>query len=101
MSFVHPIVVGHFDMVVSNSHRQVCTRSIDVARVLQLLTEFHFPNGEEVCLRDGYLRCRWLASDELLEFVRKVAETENCYAIEVTQWEIIHRPMEGPQPPSK
>jgi hypothetical protein len=93
MSFVHPIIVGHFDLARSNIRDRILTRSIDEAQAQTLLAKYQLPVGEEVWFRDGYLECRCtLFSEAMMGFVRALAECEDCYAIEVSQWEILHRP---------
>jgi hypothetical protein len=93
MSFVHPIIVGHFDLAKSNIRDRVLTRRIDEALAEKVLAKYELPDGEEVWFRDGYLECRCtLFSESMMGFVRTIAEREDCYAIEVSQWEILHRP---------
>jgi hypothetical protein len=93
MSLVHPIIVGHFDLAKSNLRDRVLTRRIDEARAQNVLANYELPGGEEVWFRDGYLECRCtLFSEPMMAFVRTIAESEGCYAIEVSQWEILHRP---------
>lgn len=93
MSLVHPIVVGHFDLAKSNVRDRVLTRRIDNARAEKVLAKYDMPGGEEVWFRDGYLECRCtLFSEQMMAFVRTIVEREDCYAIEVSQWEILHHP---------
>src|SRR5262245_53137676 len=93
MSLVHPIIVGHFDLAKSNIRDRVLTQCIDEARAKRVLASYPLPAGEEVWFRDGYVECRCtLFWKPMMDFVRTITECEDCYAIEVSQWEILRRP---------
>lgn len=93
MSFVHRLVVGHFDIDAFVRYRPVPLRSVDVPRARAMLEEIgkrtgeweYDVDGEPLSIRDGYCDCPWLSArhNHVSErFARALAEIEDCFLIE-------------------
>lgn len=101
MSLFHRLIVGHFDLATFVAHQPVPLRSLDPARIHDMLgaigtqvseTQYDV-DGEPLYFQDGYCDCPWLSSrtnTKSEQFARTVAESENCYLIERGIGTILH-----------
>lgn len=98
MSFIHPIVVGHFDDDrVLHPGRPACSRLIDMALAARLLADVRPEVAREISLRDGFVYCVWLGSgheDEVLAFAVSLASAAGCRVIELSNREVLYPPDE-------
>jgi hypothetical protein len=92
MSLVHTILVGHFDLRAFRPRDVACVQPLDMARVGPLLSQVVLPAGEEVLDEGGYLSFRWIGSPAMLALVERVAASEDYYAIEMSNYEIMRHP---------
>lgn len=93
MSFIHPIIVGHFGAPQSiHPGRPMCSRPIDMGHAARLIAGLPPDVARNITLRDGFVYCIWLGSgheDQILNFALALARAEDCLVIELTQREVL------------
>jgi hypothetical protein len=121
MSFLHRLIVGHFDLGTFVPNRPVPLRPLDDRRTRAMLKKIrkrvgeheYVVAGDRLSFVGGYCDCPWLGAgrnEKAERFAREVARIEDCFLIEkgigtifypvrslqaVPSW---YRPPDGPPP---
>lgn len=93
MSFVHRLIVGHFDFGAFVAFRPVPLRSLDLPKTRAMLEEIgesvgggeYVIDGESLYFRNGYCDCPWLSNrrnEKSEEFAWAIASAESCLFID-------------------
>lgn len=87
MSFIHFVLVGHFDWESTGFKDRRPVKSIDPKRLSRILSEFPIDVAKQVSFSDGWVRCQWAPSGgaraaDVRAFAYRLAHEESCVALE-------------------
>ncbi|MFO0629711.1 MAG: hypothetical protein U0325_29315 [Polyangiales bacterium] len=87
MSFIHFVLVGHFDWKSHGFKDRRLVRSIDPGGPGRILSEFPIEVAKQVHFSDGCVRCQWAPSGgaraaDVRAFAYRLAYEEGCMALE-------------------